>query len=173
VLCPLTSLVSVARRVSKMRQMRGGRDRASLKEALQDGLLEEQEVEVDIPINLENDNSNMFLSSENADPEQEKKMSPVIGVISLAGMGGNNAPKTQRKRMPISEAREVILNLEIEQLLEEVDIKKEAVAAVEESGIVFIDEIDQICSSRDAPRRGHNYQHETWQREYRFYTVRC
>ena len=37
----------------------------------------------------------------------------------------------------------------IHQLLEKVDLKKEAIAAVEESGIVFIDEIDKICSSRD------------------------
>ena len=28
-----------------------------------------------------------------------------------------------------------------------IDIKKEAISAVEESGIVFIDEIDKICSS--------------------------
>jgi len=51
--------------------------------------------------------------------------------------------------MPISEAREVILDMELERLLENVDLKKEAVHAVEESGIVFIDEIDKICSSRD------------------------
>ena len=31
--------------------------------------------------------------------------------------------------------------------MEAIDIKKEAISAVEQSGIVFIDEIDKICSS--------------------------
>jgi ATP-dependent HslUV protease ATP-binding subunit HslU len=51
--------------------------------------------------------------------------------------------------MPISEAKSIILELELERLLENVDLRKSAVAAVEESGIVFIDEIDKICSPRD------------------------
>jgi len=38
---------------------------------------------------------------------------------------------------------------EIDRLLENVDLRKAAVTAVEESGIVFIDEIDKICSPRE------------------------
>ena len=34
-------------------------------------------------------------------------------------------------------------------MLEEMDIMKEAISSVEESGIVFIDEIDKIVSSGD------------------------
>merc|ERR1712137_1099146 len=39
---------------------------------------------------------------------------------------------------------------EIDKLLSDVDLKKEAIAAVEETGIVFIDEIDKICTSNDS-----------------------
>merc|ERR1712238_145402 len=39
--------------------------------------------------------------------------------------------------------------MELEKMLEKVDLKKEAIAAAQESGIIFIDEIDKICSSRD------------------------
>ena len=67
--------------------------------------------------------------------------------------------------MSIPEAREVILNIELDRLLENVDLKKEAVSAVEESGIVFIDEIDKICSSRDAPKRGADASDEGVQRD--------
>jgi len=65
-----------------------------------------------------------------------------ISVDSEAGKGG-----TQRKKLPIPEARKVLVEAEIERLLQTVDLKKEAITAVEETGIVFIDEIDKICSS--------------------------
>ena len=51
--------------------------------------------------------------------------------------------------MLIPEAKEVILAIEVERLLDGMDLKKEALDAVEESGIVFFDEIDKICSSRE------------------------
>lgn len=54
-----------------------------------------------------------------------------------------------RKKLPISEARGIVLELELERLLEHVDLKKSAIKAVEESGVVFIDEIDKICSPKE------------------------
>lgn len=45
--------------------------------------------------------------------------------------------------------RPLIEENEAEKLLEDFDIPKEAIAAVEESGIVFIDEIDKIVSNGD------------------------
>jgi ATP-dependent HslUV protease ATP-binding subunit HslU len=73
-------------------------------------------------------------------------------LLNRINPGGKKKP-TERKSLPISEAREVILDLELEKLLEQVDLQKEAVAAAEESGIVFIDEIDKICSPKDAMPR--------------------
>lgn len=43
----------------------------------------------------------------------------------------------------------MIEEAEAEKLLEDFDVPKEAIAAVEESGIVFIDEIDKIVSNGD------------------------
>jgi ATP-dependent HslUV protease ATP-binding subunit HslU len=45
--------------------------------------------------------------------------------------------------------RPLIEDAEAEKLLENFDVPKEAIAAVEESGIVFIDEIDKIVSNGD------------------------
>jgi len=51
--------------------------------------------------------------------------------------------------MTIGDARPHIEEMETERLLENYDIIKEAIRAVEESGIVFIDEIDKLVSSGD------------------------
>ncbi len=45
--------------------------------------------------------------------------------------------------------RPLLEDAEAEKLLEEFDVPKEAIQAVEQSGIVFIDEIDKIVSSSD------------------------
>jgi ATP-dependent HslUV protease ATP-binding subunit HslU len=51
--------------------------------------------------------------------------------------------------LTIGEARPYIEEIETEKLLENFDVTKESIAAVEESGIVFIDEIDKLVSSGD------------------------
>merc|ERR1712195_356857 len=50
-------------------------------------------------------------------------------------------------------------------MLESIDIKKEAIESVEESGIVFIDEIDKICSSRDFSSKSADASAEGVQRD--------
>lgn len=71
-------------------------------------------------------------------------------IFKLAKNGnGAGDKRSERKNMSIGEARPVIEDLEAERLLEDIDIPKEAIAAVEENGIVFIDEIDKLVSSSD------------------------
>jgi ATP-dependent HslUV protease ATP-binding subunit HslU len=57
--------------------------------------------------------------------------------------------KKETRKMPIAEARPILENMEMERLLESIDITAEAISLAEQSGIVFIDEIDKICSSGD------------------------
>mmetsp|Transcript_9001 Transcript_9001/g.15663 ORF Transcript_9001/g.15663 Transcript_9001/m.15663 type:complete len:567 (+) Transcript_9001:85-1785(+) len=133
--------------------------RESFRGMLEEGLLENQELEVDVPENLGasggKDGDGAVLAfggdsnsmSAQAIADMMKKLGSMGG--SRRGGGGMSGPPVEKKKMPISEAREVILEIEIEKMMEKVDLKKEAVAAAEESGIVFIDEIDKICSSRD------------------------
>jgi len=54
-------------------------------------------------------------------------------------------PKSKTIKMPISEAREVIIQEETEKLVDKDKIIKEAVQRVEETGIIFIDEIDKVA----------------------------
>jgi ATP-dependent HslUV protease ATP-binding subunit HslU len=63
--------------------------------------------------------------------------------------GGSGKRRPEKKRMPISEARPVLEEMESEKIFEDIDVVKTAIATVEESGIVFIDEIDKLVSSSE------------------------
>jgi ATP-dependent HslUV protease ATP-binding subunit HslU len=122
------------------------RGRDSFRDMLRQGILDDQEIEVDVPQGERGGNGDMQVG-DGTNPNLVA-MSDLWQRMS-SGQGGKK-PAVERKKLPISEAREVILELELEKLLENVDLKKEAIIAVEETGIVFIDEIDKICSARDS-----------------------
>jgi ATP-dependent HslUV protease ATP-binding subunit HslU len=82
---------------------------------------------------------------------------PVIEVFS--GMGSDEMEfnlremfetmlpkKTKKKKIKIMEAREIIIQQELEKLVDMDKVVRTAIKKVEESGIVFIDEIDKIAS---------------------------
>eukprot|EP00980_Cylindrotheca_fusiformis_P015963 scaffold4683_cov112-Cylindrotheca_fusiformis.AAC.4 len=114
------------------------RGRESFRDMLRQGLLDDQEIEVDVPTKQ---NQNEL---DNSNPQ----IVAMSDLMQRLASGSKKVP-TERKKMPISDAKSVIEEIELERLLENVDIRKSAVTAVEESGIVFIDEIDKICSPRD------------------------
>ena len=115
---------------------------------LQQGLLDDQEVEVDVPEGGSGTGSNVIAMGDSGTPNiNMQAMSDLLNRINPGG----KKKASERKKLPISEAREVILELELEKLLEQVDLQKEAIAAAEESGIVFIDEIDKIARKSDNP----------------------
>jgi ATP-dependent HslUV protease ATP-binding subunit HslU len=53
--------------------------------------------------------------------------------------------QTQRREITVKEARRILLDQEIEALMDREKISQEAVRRSEESGIVFVDELDKIC----------------------------
>jgi len=120
------------------------RSRESFREMLKDGMMEDQEVSIDVPIKPPGEvNMQGGEGGTVAIPPQ------VMAMIMSQGSGGKK-PQTEKKKVTVAEAREILLEVEIEKLLSEVDLKKEAITAVEETGIVFIDEIDKICTSNDS-----------------------
>lgn len=137
------------------------RGRDSFREMLRQGHLDDQEIEVDVPVNDKAGDPPF-----GGDPNNPGvvAMNNFLRQMSSAP-GSKKEAREQRKKLRISEAREVILEIELDKLLETVDIKKEAIQAVEESGIVFIDEIDKICSSRDFSSRSADASAEGVQRD--------
>jgi len=140
--------------------------REAFKVLLKNGGLDEQEVEVDVPLQADKGGAGggIFTVGGNEGNPNMAAMSDFLAKVA-AGGGGKRSPATERKKMQIKDAREVILEMELEKLLENVDLKKEAISSVEESGIVFIDEIDKICSSRDFSSKSADASAEGVQRD--------
>uniref|UniRef100_A0A7S2RAH1 AAA+ ATPase domain-containing protein n=1 Tax=Eucampia antarctica TaxID=49252 RepID=A0A7S2RAH1_9STRA len=126
-----------------------GRGRDSFRDMLRQGLLDEQEVEIEVPESSPDKSNGVFLSGDQSNPNVAAMTEFLSRMSSGGGAISKKGSPTERKRLAISEARDVILEVELDRLLEKIDLKKEAVLAVEQSGIVFIDEIDKICSSKD------------------------
>mmetsp|Transcript_13701 Transcript_13701/g.24799 ORF Transcript_13701/g.24799 Transcript_13701/m.24799 type:complete len:576 (-) Transcript_13701:110-1837(-) len=146
----------------------GGRE--SFRDMLRNGFLDAQEVELDVPDGAGKDGGGAFVlgGSDSGGSASDPNLAALSGFLSRAtggaGVGGKKV-MTERKKLPISEAREVIFDMELERMLETVDLKKEAISSVEESGIVFIDEIDKICSSRDIMSKSADASAEGVQRD--------
>jgi ATP-dependent HslUV protease ATP-binding subunit HslU len=69
--------------------------------------------------------------------------------FNLQDMLGNMAKggKKSKRSMPISEAREVLLDQEAEKLIDHDAAVQEALERVQNQGIIFIDEIDKVAES--------------------------
>ena len=70
-----------------------------------------------------------------------------MGMLNLSDMFGKAfSGKMKRKRMKVSESYELLLAEEADKLVDQEEITREAIEAVEENGIVFLDEIDKVCA---------------------------
>ena len=70
-----------------------------------------------------------------------------VGMINLSDMLGKafSGGKGIKKRMLVKDSYSQLINDEADKLLDQEQIKAEAVSLVENHGIVFLDEIDKIC----------------------------
>ncbi len=80
--------------------------------------------------------------------------------VNISDMLGNLIPKkSKRKKVKVPDAMEVLIQEEAQKLVDMDKVVKMAVEGVEQTGIVFIDEIDKICgretsSGPDVSREG-------------------
>jgi len=89
-------------------------------------------------------------------PEQVKQMNILEGVgeINIGGIfGGMFPPRKVVKKMSVKKAREALIEVEAEKLIDNDEVNAEAVRRAEEDGIIFIDEMDKIIgkSSGNGP----------------------
>ena len=68
-----------------------------------------------------------------------------------------------RKRLTVAQSYDVLIGQEADKLLDDETVKVAALEAVQENGIVFLDEIDKICARADA--RGADVSREGVQRD--------
>ena len=89
-----------------------------------------------------------------------------IGAINLGDMLGKAFGGRQKaRRVTVKDSYEVLIAEESDKLLDQEQITQEAIRAVENNGIVFLDEIDKICSRSDAGRVGGDVSREGVQRD--------
>ena len=82
-----------------------------------------------------------------------------LGDIFGKAMGG----RTVRKKMTVAQSYEILIGEEADKLLDDEAVTKTALEAVQENGIVFLDEIDKVCARSDA--RGADVSREGVQRD--------
>lgn len=111
--------------------------RLKMKEKLLGGKLEERSIELDTPA----------------------EKFPVVEIFSPMGMeelginfqemfSGMMPKKTKRRKMTVAEARKFLISEEISKLVNMDDVIEEALHRAQESGIVFVDEIDKVAGEK-------------------------
>jgi ATP-dependent HslUV protease ATP-binding subunit HslU len=89
-----------------------------------------------------------------------------VGMINLNEMLGKAfGQRTKARRMTVGQAYEVLLAQEGDKLLDQDQIVQEAIRGVENDGIVFLDEVDKICSRSEGGRIGADVSREGVQRD--------
>ena len=76
-----------------------------------------------------------------------------MGAINIGDIFGKMGNRTKTRRLTVEASHELLVNEESDKLLDNDQVTQEAIAVVENSGIVFLDEIDKICV-RDGARAG-------------------
>ena len=127
--------------------------REMFRKKLREGLLDDKEIELELA-----DTSNPMGGMMDI-PGQPGMGMMNIGEMFSKAMG----ERTTKRKMRIADSYKILISEEADKLVDQEAVTKEAVMAVEESGIVFLDEIDKVCAKSDA--RGGDVSREGVQRD--------
>ncbi len=87
-----------------------------------------------------------------------------VGMINLSDMLGKAfGQRTKTRRMTVSESHAILVPEESDKLIDQEQIVQEAISAVENNGIVFLDEIDKVTARSE--RQGADVSREGVQRD--------
>ncbi|MEM7177467.1 MAG: ATP-dependent protease ATPase subunit HslU [Pseudomonadota bacterium] len=131
--------------------------REAFRKKLRDGLLDDTEIDVEV-----------------ADTSNPMQMLDLPGMQGQAGManlgdlfGKAFSGRTKRRTLTVANSYDVLIAEEADKLLDQEEITRAAVEAVEAQGIVFLDEIDKVCVRTDGAgaRGGGDVSREGVQRD--------
>ncbi len=128
--------------------------REMFRKKLQDGLLDDHEIELEVT-----DTSNPFGTMEIPGQPGMSMGAMNLGDIFGKALGG----RTTRRKLRVADSYDVLLAEEADKLVDQETVTQEAIKAVEENGIVFLDEIDKVCAR--AETRGADVSREGVQRD--------
>jgi ATP-dependent HslUV protease ATP-binding subunit HslU len=120
------------------------RTRERFREKLKNGDLEDRDIEIEV-------DSSKTPMMQVFGPQGMEEMG-----VNLQDMLGNltKGRKKTKRTLPISEAREIMLEQEAEKLIDHEAAVQEALERVQNQGIVFIDEIDKVASDSSSSSKG-------------------
>ena len=120
--------------------------RQKFRKMLRDGSLNDKEIEIEIA-------QGASAMSIMGPPGMEDFTQQLQGMFANMGQG-----KTKKQKLRVDAAMKLLLDEEAAKLINEDDMREKAVSAVENHGIVFLDEIDKIAGSdragADVSRQG-------------------
>ncbi|MEM8691600.1 MAG: ATP-dependent protease ATPase subunit HslU [Pseudomonadota bacterium] len=128
--------------------------REMFRKKLKAGELDDTMIELDIA-----DTSNPFPMMEIPGQPGSNMGMMNIGELFGKALGG----RTTRKRMSVADSYDALIGEEADKLLDDDAVTKAALTAVEQNGIVFLDEIDKVATRSDA--RGGEVSREGVQRD--------
>ncbi|MBC3881831.1 ATP-dependent protease ATPase subunit HslU [Undibacterium sp. LX40W] len=112
--------------------------RQTFRKRLREGSLDDKEIEIDVSEAA----PHMEIM---APPGMEEMTEQIKSMFSGANMG-----RKKSRRLKIKEALKLLIEEEAAKLINEDEMKQEAIKNVEQNGIVFLDEIDKIASRSEA-----------------------
>ena len=108
--------------------------RESFRKRLREGELDDKEIEIEVKDN-----------SPGGMPQFDMPGGSV-GVVNIGEMLGKAfGGRTKTRRVTVKDSHELLINEESDKLLDAEEVTQEAISAVENDGIVFLDEIDKIA----------------------------
>ena len=131
------------------------RTREKFREKIKNGELDDRKIEVDVK-QVNTSGVGMIGGGMMDEPS----------MINLQEMLGNMMPKKSKKRkVTIAEARKILLEEESAKLIDMDEVKDEAIAKAENTGIIFIDEVDKIAGGSKKGGGGPDVSREGVQRD--------
>ncbi len=129
--------------------------RAKFRQMLRNGDLADREIEIELQ-----DSSGFQMPTMDIPGMPGTQM----GMLNLGEMfGGAFGGKTKKQTMTVSDSYDVLVTDESDKLLDAEKVTRAAIDAVENNGIVFLDEIDKICARSE--RVGGDVSREGVQRD--------
>lgn len=131
------------------------RTRDRFRDKLKNGELEDRKIEIEV-------DSKKTPMMQVFGPQGMEEMG-----VNLQDMLGNltRGGKKNKRTLPIREAREVMIEIESERLIDHEAAVQEALERVQNQGIVFIDEIDKVASDSSSNRGGADVSRQGVQRD--------
>ncbi len=117
--------------------------RQKFRKLLREGALADREIEIAL---LDNSNTSMPTIDIPGMPGAS------MGMISLGDLLGGSTQKYKTKKIKVADSYKLLIDEECDKLIDNDTITREAIKAVENDGIVFIDEIDKITGKSENTR---------------------